>query len=405
MIVTPKGLSWQSSLAMLLLSLQYILVDAQTRINFIDNDWQAALDRAAAEDKLIFVDGYATWCVPCKVMDEEVFTAHGVPDYFNQHFVNVKIDVEKGMGPLLSARYNVGELPSYFITTADETLIYQFSGLQKVTTLLDHADRAQNPQLITQAWDRRYAEGDRKPSFLYQYAFAKYPLFDGSHRQIVEQYLTTQDDWATPENVKFIHHFIEGTQGEMFDFMVSNQEKFRSALSTEEVSRTVDLLVNNAIYHSDPQLTLEEVEILLMKSYPDDGRIRALKYRLAHHRKNNNIREIAATFTSMVTEFPSQMTNDSLRSIAQLCGSQIKDASQLLAAADWMNKLGKKTQVAADFGLAANLAEKAGIPSLAAQYLKSGFKKLKKKQGKTPEVLDLRRKYKMVKKKAKLKDE
>ena len=404
MIITHKCLVWQSYLAVGMLIMQAIFVDAQTRIDFIDNDWQAALDRAAAEDKLIFVDGYAMWCVPCKVMDEEVFTAHGVPDYFNQHFVNVKIDVEKGIGPLLSARYNVSELPSYFVTTADETLIYQFSGLQKVTALLDHANRAQDPQLITQAWDRRYAEGDRKPSFLYRYAFAKYPSVDGSHTQIVDQYLSTQDDWGTPENVRFIHHFIEDIQGEMFDFMVSNQEIFGAVLSAKEVSRTVDLLVNNALYHSDLQLTHDEVEAILMKSYPDDGRLRSLNYRLAEHRKNNDVREIVATFTSKVREFPTQITADSLRSIAQLCSIQIIDTAQLLAAADWMYNLGQRTQFAADFVLAATLAEKAGNHLVAAQYLKSGFKKLKKRHGKTPEVLELRRSYKMVKKKEQLKD-
>ncbi|GAH00631.1 unnamed protein product, partial [marine sediment metagenome] len=67
-------------------------------INFNVHSFEEAIKTAKAENKLIFVDAYTTWCGPCKWMSKNVFTEGKVGDYFNESFVNVKIDMEKGEG-------------------------------------------------------------------------------------------------------------------------------------------------------------------------------------------------------------------------------------------------------------------------------------------------------------------
>src|ERR1700741_3886024 len=57
--------------------------------------WKQGLARAKAENKYIFVDCYATWCGPCKQMDDEVYTQSEVGGYFNTHFISVKVQVDK----------------------------------------------------------------------------------------------------------------------------------------------------------------------------------------------------------------------------------------------------------------------------------------------------------------------
>lgn len=84
----------------------------ESGVIFYDGTWQQALDKAKAENKLIFLDAYASWCGPCKLMKARVFPNEEVGSYFNNNFINVKFDMEKGEGRILASTYNVKAYPS-----------------------------------------------------------------------------------------------------------------------------------------------------------------------------------------------------------------------------------------------------------------------------------------------------
>lgn len=73
--------------------------------------FQDALQEAEATGKLIFLDGYTSWCAPCKMMNTTVFTDPEVGHFFNEHFINVKFDMEKGEGRELLKRYGMQVIP------------------------------------------------------------------------------------------------------------------------------------------------------------------------------------------------------------------------------------------------------------------------------------------------------
>ena len=64
-------------------------------IVFFNGNFNEALAQAKKENKVLFVDFYAVWCVPCKRMAKTVFTLDEVGRYFNQHFISIQIDAEK----------------------------------------------------------------------------------------------------------------------------------------------------------------------------------------------------------------------------------------------------------------------------------------------------------------------
>ena len=70
-------------------------VNGQGGVSFIkDKPWEEVLKLAAAEDKLIFMDAYTTWCGPCKKMDRQVFPLESVGNFYNDKFISVKMDME-----------------------------------------------------------------------------------------------------------------------------------------------------------------------------------------------------------------------------------------------------------------------------------------------------------------------
>ena len=74
-------------------------------INFSNINFEEALKKAESENKMIFIDAYASWCGPCKMMDKTIFKDIDVGDFYNENFINLKIDMEKGEGPKLKGKF------------------------------------------------------------------------------------------------------------------------------------------------------------------------------------------------------------------------------------------------------------------------------------------------------------
>lgn len=74
--------------------------------------------KAEKEDKIVFIDMYADWCLPCKIMDEEVFNDQATADFMNANFINYKVNGERGEGPDLAMIYQVKGYPTHLFVDA-----------------------------------------------------------------------------------------------------------------------------------------------------------------------------------------------------------------------------------------------------------------------------------------------
>ena len=95
------------------------VIKGKPGIQFIEENWDQALKTAKDNNKLIFLDIYATWCGPCKMLKQYTFTDSAVGEFFNKNFVNVSVDGEKGVGPQLAQQYAIEGYPTLIV--ADET--------------------------------------------------------------------------------------------------------------------------------------------------------------------------------------------------------------------------------------------------------------------------------------------
>ena len=62
-----------------------------------------------SEEKRIFINFRADWCVYCKEMEMKTFRNPGVISYLNKYFVSIKVDTEKETK--ISYKYGVSALP------------------------------------------------------------------------------------------------------------------------------------------------------------------------------------------------------------------------------------------------------------------------------------------------------
>jgi cell division septation protein DedD len=70
---------------------------------------------AAAEGKNIFLEFYASWCVPCKWMEETTLSDENVQNYLSENYIALRIDIDDFDGYAVKQHYGIKVLPSILI--------------------------------------------------------------------------------------------------------------------------------------------------------------------------------------------------------------------------------------------------------------------------------------------------
>lgn len=79
---------------------------------------------AKKKKKIIFLDAYASWCGPCKMMKAQTFKNPDAADFYNENFINMAIDMEKGEGPALAQKYGVRAYPTLLFINEKGELVH-----------------------------------------------------------------------------------------------------------------------------------------------------------------------------------------------------------------------------------------------------------------------------------------
>jgi len=114
---------------------------AKFKIGFTHHSWNDALKMAKATHKYLFVDAYATWCAPCKQLKATTFSNAKVAKYFNQNFVNLSLDAEKGDGVAFGSKWDLQSYPTLYFFDNDGDLIKRYEGFIAPEELLTLAGR------------------------------------------------------------------------------------------------------------------------------------------------------------------------------------------------------------------------------------------------------------------------
>lgn len=215
-------------------------------INFFHGTWSEAMAQAKTEQKLIFVDAYASWCGPCKRMAANVFPDPQVGDYFNANFVNLKIDMEKPENSEFAGKYPVSAYPTLLIIDGEGKIVHKHVGGLAADGLIAFGQKAAGKTDTSKDFEKEYAAGNRDPQLVLDYVRALNRANKPSLK-ITNEYLNTQKDLHTPINHKIILEGAIESDSRVFDLLLTHRDKIAAQEGKDAVDTRINLACQNTL--------------------------------------------------------------------------------------------------------------------------------------------------------------
>ena len=220
------------------------IVNAQDRsIRFEEGTFQAALEKAKQENKLLFVDCYTSWCGPCKMLARDVFTNNEVADYFNEHFISLKVDCEKGEGPEIKNRFGVSGYPTLLFINGQGEVVNKIVGASRQPYFLENVKKGLDTQNSLFAKEAKYKSGCRDQAFLvdliltYQNANESKKATEISReflKSLNGSQLLTKEMWDVVS-----YYFVSPYGSEWWNFILENADKYEQLVGKEAVAKKI----------------------------------------------------------------------------------------------------------------------------------------------------------------------
>ncbi len=322
-----------------LLGLQHYHLQAQG-IDFFEGTWLEALDIAKEERKLIFVDAYTTWCGPCKMMDRNVYINPKVGDYYNKHFISVKMDMEKGEGFAFASKYRVSAYPTLFFINHEGTQVYRDSAYKSPDEMLHIGELAQSPDRNLALLELEFESGDKDPDKVLDYAYLLKGL-DQDYRKAAQSYFETLSDKELLEgkNWDAMKAFTYDIKSREFQYLLQKQKKFCKKFGEPEVQEKIsDVLkksVVSAAFVRDRSTYSDALKIAL-EELKDDGKT-AQRLRMTYTAGTREWVLYAQRAIDFFEKYPSQDAEE-LTQAARNFQRFIEDEEKLNHALTWIRQ-------------------------------------------------------------------
>ena len=383
----------------LLILISYsITVLAQQGINFQNTSLKDILAKAKAEKKLVFLDAFAAWCGPCKMMEKNIFPLPAVSEYYNANFINARFDMEKGEGREIAMKYGVRSYPTFLFLNGDGEVVLKNYGYMGEQDFLTIAKEANQPKYRTSSNKELFEKGESNPEFLLNmmslYAQSDYELA----KKASERYFKVKNNQPlTKDELGMLLYFIKSPSDPNYQIFVAKKPEITKLMSEDiynqfDTNIKITKILENALdqktgtinddeffKNAIPLVGKTEAEIALNRMkviiYPNSGKFAEYEkaalsyYQNAENFESEELLKAAWIFSEFITT-PSSLKKAEEWAEKSVMKSETAENTFILAKI--YSKTGKKDQAKTYAEISKNLAKAQGKDAqLATQLLES----------------------------------
>lgn len=233
---------------LILMGLNYAYAQNK-EITFEHGTWEEVLAKAKKENKMIFMDAYASWCGPCKWMARTAFKNDTVADFYNAQFINYKLDMEKGQGPELAKKYKVSAYPNLLYIDANGELVHRSCGALASQEFIALGKDAKNPEKQFANVQKQYEANKTNSVFLKNYL----QILSSSclrTEDVSTQYFSTlkEQEMFSKDTWEMIMQYANKMESWEFSFVEKNYTDYVSRFGQQEVDGLIGKVYSNEMY-------------------------------------------------------------------------------------------------------------------------------------------------------------
>ena len=337
-------------------------------LKFDESNFATLQKKAKAENKLIFVDAYAEWCGPCKLMAKNVFTQQAVGNYYNANFINAKIDMEKGEGRELAKKYKVMAYPTYLFINGNGEIIHRVTGYYEAPDFIKIGQDANDPSKQMASLRSRFDKGDKDPAFLKTfikvYAYSDIELA----RKAAERYFAgKKGQTLEPEDYQYLFGLTPDSSSPLYQVIVDRKDEFLKVIPADTFNELLTkyklATIMKTAYDSTKKTINEdrfisEASKIMSKREADEA---LLKVKLSIAESQNNLAEYKKLAVKYYKDGSSEhLTSGELNNVAWKFFESFNDRDSLQHALSWALQSVKKSESYANTDTVANLYYKLG---------------------------------------------
>ncbi|WP_213280280.1 thioredoxin fold domain-containing protein [Chryseobacterium indologenes] len=352
-----------------------ITISAQEAIQFQELPFKDIIAKAKKEKKLVFIDAYASWCGPCKMMEKNVFTQKSVSDYYNTNFINARFDMEKGEGRDIASKFGVRSYPTYLFLNGEGELVSRNTGYMEESMFVAMAQDINSPGNKKGSLKDRFASGEKDPEFLTNimklnansdYDFAK----KASERYFQNKKKTEE---LTKDEIGFLLYFVKSSEDPNYTVFASRKAEIIKFLPEETYNEfDAQLKLGKVVEQSiDDKNKKINDDYFLKTAEPLVGKEAALKKlnqtKLSYYEQNSNFPEYEKAALDYYKNSDSFDPNELLRA-AWIFADHVKTPSSLKKATEWAEKSVMRSETSENTYILAKLYNLTGNKEMAKNY-------------------------------------
>jgi len=373
--------------------------------------WQQVKEKAKAENKYIFIDCFTTWCGPCRYMSANIFPLEEVGNVFNDKFISIKIQLDSTANDneevkswfkdafAIAKEYNVRAYPTYLFFDPNANIVHRAVGSSDAKEFITKAENAMNPDKQYYALINQYKKGNKEPAFLKKAALAAMDAYDMDNGEMISnEYLATQKDLYTKENLDFISIFTLNSKDAGFKAMLKNPAKADAVLGNGVAEGLIQRIIIkeeilNKLRGQQSQADWKNISAGLNKKYPLQAAEALSKGKVMFYQSKGDWNNFQTAVVSYMNKYGAKASVGELNNYAWTVFENCKDMTCVAEALEWSKRSFKDNNEPGLIDTYANILYKMGkkdeaiaweekAMNLAGENDKQGFKETLEKMQK-----------------------